>query len=74
MSSSDSQFLGRPSLPERNWLLDQLRDETVGGILLSTQVDIRTIFLVAAVPPLIAATAYLAMGRSLDLAPETPED
>lgn len=46
----------------------------VGGILLSTHVDIRTIFLVAAVPPLVAAAAYLSMGRSLDLAPETPED
>jgi AAHS family 4-hydroxybenzoate transporter-like MFS transporter len=38
----------------------------VGGILLSTHVDIRTIFLFAAIPPLVAAGAYLAMGRSLE--------
>ena len=36
----------------------------VGGILLATHIDIRTIFLVAAVPPLVAMVAYLAMGRS----------
>jgi len=36
----------------------------VGGILLATHIDIRTIFLVAAVPPLVAMGAYLAMGRS----------
>ena len=47
---------------------------TVGGVLLSTQADIRTIFLVATVPPLVAAGAYLSMGRSPDLAPEAPED
>jgi AAHS family 4-hydroxybenzoate transporter-like MFS transporter len=35
----------------------------VGGLLLSTGFDIRTIFLVATVPPLVAASAYLAMGR-----------
>jgi AAHS family 4-hydroxybenzoate transporter-like MFS transporter len=35
----------------------------VGGFLLATGYDIRTIFLVATVPPLVAATAYLAMGR-----------
>jgi bacteriorhodopsin len=29
-------------------------------------VDIRTIFLFAAIPPLVAAGAYLAMGRSLE--------
>ena len=38
----------------------------VGGILLSTHVDIRTIFLFATIPPLVAACAYLAMGRSLE--------
>jgi AAHS family 4-hydroxybenzoate transporter-like MFS transporter len=46
----------------------------VGGILLSTHVDIRTIFLVAAVPPLVAMAAYLAMGRSLERHAELPED
>jgi AAHS family 4-hydroxybenzoate transporter-like MFS transporter len=35
----------------------------VGGMLLATHVDIRTIFLSAAVPPLFAAAAYLVMGR-----------
>ena len=35
----------------------------VGGLLLATGFDIQTIFVVAAVPPLVAATAYLAMGR-----------
>jgi NhaA family Na+:H+ antiporter len=33
-SGRERQFLGRPSLPERGWLADQLRDETIGGILL----------------------------------------
>ena len=33
-SSQERQFLQRPSLPERGWLAEQLRDETVGGILL----------------------------------------
>ena len=46
----------------------------VGGILLSTKVDIRTIFLVAAVPPLVAAGAYLAMGRARALEPAAHED
>jgi NhaA family Na+:H+ antiporter len=32
--SGDRELLGRPSLGERTWLLDQLRDETVGGMLL----------------------------------------
>jgi len=32
--SSDRVLLGRLPLPERTWLLDQLRDETFGGILL----------------------------------------
>jgi AAHS family 4-hydroxybenzoate transporter-like MFS transporter len=45
----------------------------VGGILLSTKVDIRTIFLVAAVPPLVAAGAYLAMGRTPNLEPAASE-
>lgn len=31
---SGGQFLGRPTLPQRGWLLEQLRDETVGGVLL----------------------------------------
>jgi AAHS family 4-hydroxybenzoate transporter-like MFS transporter len=46
----------------------------VGGILLSTQVDIRTIFLFAAVPPLVAAAAYLAMGRAPNLEPAAAEN
>jgi MFS transporter, AAHS family, 4-hydroxybenzoate transporter len=46
----------------------------VGGILLSTRLDIRTIFLVAAVPPLVAMGAYLAMGRSFELDADRPED
>jgi len=46
----------------------------VGGILLSTKVDIRTIFQVAAVPPLVAAAAYLAMGRAPALEPSAHED
>jgi NhaA family Na+:H+ antiporter len=29
-----SDFLGRPTLPQRGWLIEQLRNETVGGILL----------------------------------------
>lgn len=32
--SVPNQFLGRPSLLERGWLKEQLRDETFGGILL----------------------------------------
>jgi AAHS family 4-hydroxybenzoate transporter-like MFS transporter len=36
----------------------------IGGVLLSTGVEIRIIFLVAAIPPLVAAAAYLAMGRA----------
>jgi AAHS family 4-hydroxybenzoate transporter-like MFS transporter len=35
----------------------------VGGLLLSTGFQIQSIFLVATVPPLVAASAYLAMGR-----------
>jgi hypothetical protein len=35
----------------------------VGGVLLATGFDIQTILLVATVPPLVAASAYLAMGR-----------
>jgi AAHS family 4-hydroxybenzoate transporter-like MFS transporter len=46
----------------------------VGGILLSTKVDIRTIFLFAAVPPLVAAVAYLAMGRTPNLEPAHSEN
>ncbi len=46
---------------------------SVGGILLLTHVDNQTIFLFAAVPPLIAAAAYLAMGRAPNLAPVKPE-
>lgn len=46
----------------------------VGGILLSTHVDIRTIFLFAAIPPLVATGAYLAMGRALELHPEALKD
>ncbi|HMI98088.1 MAG TPA: aromatic acid/H+ symport family MFS transporter [Micropepsaceae bacterium] len=46
----------------------------VGGILLSTHVDIRTIFLFAAIPPLVATLAYLAMGRSLELHREALQD
>jgi AAHS family 4-hydroxybenzoate transporter-like MFS transporter len=42
---------------------------SVGGFLLSTKVDIRIIFLFAAVPPLVAAAAYLAMGRTPNLEP-----
>jgi AAHS family 4-hydroxybenzoate transporter-like MFS transporter len=46
----------------------------IGGVLLSTGVEIRIIFLVAAVPPLVAAAAYFAMGRLADLSPQTPQD
>jgi len=46
----------------------------VGGILLSTHVDIRTIFLFAAIPPLVATAAYLAMGRSLENHPQVLKD
>jgi len=46
----------------------------VGGILLSTHVDIRTIFLFAAIPPVVAAAAYLAMGRSLENHPQALKD
>jgi AAHS family 4-hydroxybenzoate transporter-like MFS transporter len=46
---------------------------SVGGILLATKVDIRTIFLFAAVPPLIAAAAYLAMGGTPNLEPSNSE-
>jgi AAHS family 4-hydroxybenzoate transporter-like MFS transporter len=46
----------------------------IGGILLSTKVDIRTIFLFAAVPPLVAAGAYLAMGRAPNLEPAASEE
>ena len=46
----------------------------IGGILLATRVDMRTIFLAAAVPPLVAMVAYLAMGRSPELRAELSED
>jgi len=46
----------------------------VGGILLSTHVDIRMIFLFAAIPPVVAAGAYLAMGRSLENHPQALKD
>src|SRR5262249_10775706 len=36
---------------------------TVGGLLLSTGYAPSTIFLVATLPPLVAGTAYLTMGR-----------
>ncbi|MFM8896236.1 MAG: Na+/H+ antiporter NhaA, partial [Actinomycetales bacterium] len=32
--SQQRVFLGRLALPQRSWVLDQLRSETVGGILL----------------------------------------
>jgi len=35
----------------------------IGGALLTTGIDNRTLFLVAAVPPLCAAIAYIAIGR-----------
>jgi NhaA family Na+:H+ antiporter len=34
VSETERGLLARPSLQERNWLLEQLRDETVGGMLL----------------------------------------
>ena len=34
MTDTPREVLGRPSLAERGWLLEQLRDETVGGMLL----------------------------------------
>ena len=49
-------------------------DRVVGGILLSTHVDIRTIFLFATIPPLVATGAYLAMGRRLELHPQALKD
>jgi len=42
----------------------------VGGILLSSGLDIQNIFLVAIVPPLVAAGAYLAMGKAPELSPQ----
>jgi len=36
---------------------------SVGGLLQATGLGISTIFIVATVPPLIAAAAYLTMGR-----------
>ena len=42
----------------------------VGGILLSTGLDIQNIFLVGIVPPLVAAGAYLAMGKAPELSPQ----
>ncbi|MCH0539752.1 Na+/H+ antiporter NhaA [Streptomyces sp. MUM 203J] len=48
-SSTEQKFLGRPSLPERTFLADALRTETVGGVLL----------LVAAVAALIWANTPL---------------
>jgi AAHS family 4-hydroxybenzoate transporter-like MFS transporter len=47
---------------------------SVGGILLATKVDVRTIFLFAAVPPLVAAAAYLVMGRTPNLEPAISEE
>ncbi|MCP9957994.1 Na+/H+ antiporter NhaA [Streptomyces sudanensis] len=46
------RFLGRPSLPERTFLLDALRTETVGGVLL----------LLAAVAALVWANSPLSHG------------
>jgi NhaA family Na+:H+ antiporter len=34
VTGDQRELLGRPSLAERGWLLEQLRDETVGGVLL----------------------------------------
>lgn len=48
-SGSEQKFLGRPSLPERTFLADALRTETVGGVLL----------LVAAIAALIWANTPL---------------
>jgi AAHS family 4-hydroxybenzoate transporter-like MFS transporter len=39
----------------------------VGGLLLSTGFDIRAVFLVATIPPLAAASAYLIMGSPKSL-------
>ena len=39
----------------------------IGGALLSIGIDNRTLFLVAAVPPLCAAIAYIAIGRQPEL-------
>ncbi len=39
----------------------------IGGALLATGMDNRTLFLVAAVPPLCAAIGYIAMGRQPEL-------
>jgi AAHS family 4-hydroxybenzoate transporter-like MFS transporter len=39
----------------------------VGGLLLSTGFDIRAVFLVATIPPLVAAGAYLVMGNPKSL-------
>ena len=36
---------------------------SIAGLLLSTGFEVRTIFIVAMVPPLVAAAAFLAMGR-----------
>jgi len=46
---------------------------SIGGILLATKVDMRTIFLFAAIPPLVAAAAYLFMGRPPELAGNDPD-
>ena len=50
--------------------IGSIAGSVIGGILLSTGVEIGTIFFVAAVPPLVAASAYLAMGRPPALAGE----
>jgi NhaA family Na+:H+ antiporter len=44
VSSTDGRFLARPSLQERSWLLEQLRDETVGGVLLLAAATIAIIW------------------------------
>ena len=44
----------------------------VGGVLLKAGVEIRTLFLIATIPPLCAAGAYLAMGRQKALEPRSP--
>jgi AAHS family 4-hydroxybenzoate transporter-like MFS transporter len=46
---------------------------SVGGLLLATKVDIRIIFLFAAIPPLVAAAAYLAMGRTPNRLGDAPD-
>jgi AAHS family 4-hydroxybenzoate transporter-like MFS transporter len=43
----------------------------IGGVLLTMGMDNRTLFLVAAVPPLCAALAYVSMGRQPGLRPST---